>query len=331
MKKLLTAIAVSCAATFSAEAQQQELVVAAFGGAYTEALQSNIAAFEQENNVRVTFVPASGADGLAKAMAGEVDVIHADMAWAYRGEMQNAFERLDPEIVTNLAALYPRARFSEFGVITNFGQYGIAYNPAEVSAPPTSWLDLWDDQYAGAVTTAGFDAANIELLLLMARLNGGDETNIDPGFAKMAELGRNVTVFYNQHPQLLDLFRNNEVVIARWLRGRVAWANEQGVQLEFAVPQEGAIGLVSTVHVVRDRPNRELAMRFVNHLLSEESQRTYATALGYTPSRAGLDLSGVDVPYGEDVVNSLLISDWSKIVPQMDAWMERWQREVVAR
>lgn len=331
MRRILTAATLLLATAMGAQAQQTELVVAAFGGAYTEALQKNIATFEAENNARVTFVPASGADGLAKAMAGEVDVIHADMAWAYRGEAQNAFEKLDPAIVTNLDALFPRARFSEYGVVTNFGQYGIAYDPNEIDPAPTSWFDLWKPEYAGAVTTAGFDAANIELLLLAARWNGGDEDNIDPGFAKMAELSKNIAVFYSQHPQLLDLFRNKEVVMARWLRGRVAWANEQGVELAFAVPEEGAIGLVSTVHVVKDRPNRDLAMKFVKYLLSETSQVTYATDLGYTPSRAGLDLTGVDVPYGEDVVNSLLISDWAKIVPQMDAWKERWEKEIVAQ
>ncbi|WP_157944708.1 ABC transporter substrate-binding protein [Mangrovicella endophytica] len=331
MKGILAAIALSLAVTPAALAQTKELVVAAFGGAYTDAIKKNVATFEKENGVTVTFVPASGADGLAKAMAREVDVIHADMAWAYRGEAQGAFEKLDPAIVTNLSTLYPKARFSDYGVVTNFGQYGIAYNPKEVSPAPTSWLDLWDPQYAGAVTTAGFDAANIELLVLMAKLNGGSEDNIDPGFAKMAELGKQITVFYSQHPQLLDLFRNGEVVMARWLRGRVDWARKQGVELGFAVPKEGAIGLVSTVHVVKDRPNKELAMKFVNYLLSETSQKTYASDLGYTPARAGLDLTGIDVPYGEDVVGSLLIADWKKIVPQMDAWKERWEKEVVAR
>jgi putative spermidine/putrescine transport system substrate-binding protein len=119
--------------------------------------------------------------------------------------------------------------------------------------------------------------------------------------------------------------------MARWLRGRVDWANKQGVALKFAVPKEGAIGLVSTVHVVKDRGKKELAMKFVNHLLDEPSQKAYAVDLGYTPSRSGLDLSGVDVPYGEDVVGTLLISDWGKIVPKMDAWKERWEKEVVAR
>jgi putative spermidine/putrescine transport system substrate-binding protein len=190
MRTPFVALAISLATTVSTFAQPKELVVAAFGGAYTDTLKKHIAAFEQENGVTVTFVPASGADGLAKAMAKEVDVIHADMAWAYRGEAQGAFEKLDGGIVTNLSELYPKARFSDYGAITNFGQYGIAYNPAEVDPAPASWLDLWDDKYTGAVTTAGFDAANIELLVLMAKLNGGSEDNIDPGFAKLVEFGK---------------------------------------------------------------------------------------------------------------------------------------------
>src|SRR5690349_19581385 len=118
MGKFLAAMAISLAATLSAQAQTRELVVGAFGGASTEALKKNIAQFEKDNDVKVTFVPASGADGLAKAMAKEIDVVHADMAWAYRGEAQGAFEKLDPKVITNLDKLYPRARFSEYGVIT---------------------------------------------------------------------------------------------------------------------------------------------------------------------------------------------------------------------
>lgn len=328
MRTILAALALSLVASAGADAQTKELVVAAFGGAYTDAIKKNVAEFEKANDVKVTFVPASGADGLAKAMAKEVDVIHADLAWAYRGVAQGAFVELDPAIVTNLGSLYPKARFSPYGVITNFGQYGIAYDPKAIKTPPASWLELWKPEHRGAVTTAGFDAANIELLVLMAKLNGGNEDNIDPGFAKMAELGKNISVFYSQHPQLLDLFRNNEVVMARWLRGRVDWANKQGVPIKFAVPKEGAIALVSTVHVVKGRPNTELAMKFVNSLLSEKSQRTYATDLGYTPSRKDVDLAGVDVPNGDAVIDTLLISDWSKIVPKMDAWKERWDKEV---
>ncbi|MDR1829084.1 MAG: extracellular solute-binding protein, partial [Methylobacteriaceae bacterium] len=196
MKRLLTAVTLSLAVSTAAYAQSEELVVAAFGGAYTDSVKKNIGTFEQANNVKVTFIPASGADGLAKAMAGEVDVIHADMAWAYRGEAQGAFEKLDPAIVTNLGKLFPKARFSEYGVVTNFGQYGIAYNPKLVKEEPTSWLDLWKPEYDGAISTAGFDAANIELLVLMAKLDGGDEGNIDPGFKKLAELGKHVAVFY---------------------------------------------------------------------------------------------------------------------------------------
>lgn len=330
MRHFFLALTLSVVAVTSAVAQTRELVVAAFGGAYTDALKKNISTFEKANNVKVAFVPASGADALAKAAGREVDVIHADLAWGLRGEARGLFEKLNPAVVSNLGALYPKARFSEYGVITNFGQYGIAYNPKLVNATPTSWFDLFKPEYKGRVTTTGFDAANIELLVLFAKLNGGSEDNIDPGFKKMAELGRNISVFYSQHPQLLDLFRSGDVVMARWLRGRVDWANEKGVEVKFAVPKEGALALVSTVHVVKGRPNTELAMKFVNHLLGKESQIEYAKALGYTPSRADLDLKsqGLNVPYGQDVIDALVMADWRKITPKMDAWKERWDKEI---
>jgi putative spermidine/putrescine transport system substrate-binding protein len=330
MKRFYVTTILVIAAVASAFAQPRELVVSAFGGAYTDALKKNIASFEKENNAKIVFVPASGADAVAKAAAREVDVIHADLAWGFRGEARGLFEKLNPAVVTNLGALFSKARFTEYGVITNFGEYGIAYNPKLVSPAPTSWYDLLKPTYKGRVTTAGFDAANAELLVLFAKLNGGNEDNIDPGFKKMAELSRSISVFYSQHPQLLDLFRSEDVVMARWLRGRVDWANEKGVDVKFAVPKEGALALVSTVHVVKGRPNTDLAMKFVNHLLAKESQIEYARSLGYMPSRSDLDLKGqgITVPYGQQAVDGLLMADWRKITPKLDSWKERWDKEI---
>jgi len=330
MKRFFWAGTLFALACVTANAQTNELVVAAFGGAYTDAIKKNIGSFEKANNVKVKFVPASGADGLAKAAGKEVDVIHADLAWGLRGEERGVFEKLNPALIPNLATLYPKARFSDYGVITNFGQYGIAYDPKAVKITPTSWMDLFNPEYKGRVTTTGFDAANIELLVLFAKMNGGSEDNIDPGFKKMGELAKNISVFYSAHPQLLDLFRSGDVAMARWLRGRVDWAVEKGVDVKFAVPKEGALALVSTVHVVKNRPNIELAMKFVNHLLSKDSQLEYAKSLGYTPARADLDLKsqGLTVPYGPEVVNSLVMADWRKVTPKMDAWKERWDKEI---
>ncbi|MCW8197795.1 ABC transporter substrate-binding protein [Verminephrobacter aporrectodeae subsp. tuberculatae] len=330
MNKFLTIALMSfSAATW---AQTNELVVSAFGGAYTNAIKAHIAEFERANDVRVKFVPGSGADALAKAKAKQVDVVHADMGWANRGEAQGVFEELEPAKIPNLATTFARARFSKYGVITNFGQYGIAYNPKLLKAAPTSWQDLLNPAFKGHVTTAGFDFANVELLVLFAKQNGGGEDNLEPGFKVMEKLGQNVSVFYSQHPQLLDLFRSEDVWLARWLRGRVDWANKEGgVDLKFVVPKEGAIGLASTVHVVKGTKNKALAMAFVNYLLSKNSQTQYAVALGYTPARADLDPKtlGENVPYGEVVVNSLLISDWKKLAPNMDQIKETWEKRVV--
>lgn len=325
--RVVSVLLVCCSFSTLAQAAE-ELTVAAYGGAYTDMLKKHVVAFESANNCKVLFIPASGAGGLAKAASREADVIHADMAWAYRGDAKKLFEKLDPALVTNLKTLYPKALFSDTGVVTNFSQYGIVYDPGQIKVAPTSWFDLTKPEYKGKISTASFDAANVELLVLFAKLNGGSEDNIDPGFAKMKELTRNVTVFYSQHPQLLDLFRNGDVVMARWLSGRVQWANQQGLNLKFSAPKEGTPALVSSVHVVAGTPHKALAMKFINFLLSKEIQASYASELGYIPARADLDPGSLKVPYGKEVIDSLLIADWKKITPKFEAWKERWDKEM---
>lgn len=310
----------------------QELIVATYGGAYEALVRQGVAEFERATNSKVIFVAASGAPALAKARNREVDVVHLDLAWGTRGESEGLFERLQPELIPNLQVLFDEAKRSPYTVATNFGAFGIAYNPKSV-ARPTSWLDLWKPEYKGKVSARSFADETINLLVLMAKLQGGDEKRIDPGFKKMAELGKNIDVWYTAHPQALTLFKTEQISLAVWTNARASWAKKEGANVEFVIPKEGAFPVVSTVHVVKGR-RTELGMRFINHLLGQTSQRAIAEGLEYAPVNRTVDISAdikARVPYGSAGISKLVFSDWGQIIPQMDRWAERWQKEVVGR
>lgn len=316
--------------TGPAQAQQAELILSGFGGAYNDALTEIVKSFEAENNVKVTIIPGSGADNIARVRNKEIDVIVSDPIFALRMEAEGSFAKIDPTLVPNLAHLHPKAIFSDAVVAENFGAYVIAYDPAKVE-PPASWYDLAKPEYKGLVSLRGFRPENIELITLFAKLAGGDERHPDAGFAEMAKIAANISVWVNTHPDHLELYRTGQIAMSMWTDGRIAWAKEEGVNIEAAIPKEGFFPLVSTLSIIDGRPNGELAQKLVNHLLSPEAGIVMADQLGYFPTNMETDLPPevqAKTLLTKENIDDLQIADWKYLVTVYDDWQMRWEREI---
>ena len=81
--------------------------------------------------------------------------------------------------------------------------------------PPKSWKDLWDPGYKGKLIIPDINAIGIwEMLIISARLHGGDEGNMDPSFAGLRALKPNVRKFYKSSVDLQQLLEAGEAGIA---------------------------------------------------------------------------------------------------------------------
>jgi putative spermidine/putrescine transport system substrate-binding protein len=329
-----TAVAVGGATLAGAAlAQQAELIVSGFGGAYDETVVESAKSFEAEHNVKITVVPSAGADNLAKVRNKEIDIMISDPIFALRLEAENAFEKIDPALVPNLAHLYPQGVFSEYTIAANLGAYVLAYSPERLPQAPASWYDLEKPEFAGRVALRNFRPENIDLITMFAKQAGGDERNPDAGFEQMAKIAKNVRVWVNTHAEMLQLYRNGEVDLGTWTDGRIAWAkNEEGVNVAPAVPKEGFFPLTSTMNIVAGRPNVELAQKFVNHLLAADAGIRMADRLGYFPTNKTIELPKeieAKLVLNKDNIDELKTSDWKYIVTVYDEWQRRWEQEVV--
>ncbi|WP_412065960.1 ABC transporter substrate-binding protein [Rhizobium sp. SYY.PMSO] len=315
-----------------ANAEQKELILSGFGGAYDEAMADSIKSFEKDNDVKVTIVAGSGANNIPRVRNKEIDVIISDPVFALRMEAEKAFVPLDPALVPNLKLLYPKAIYSDSVVAANFGAYVLAYNPAEVKTPPQSWHDLARPEYQGRVALRGFRPENIDLITLFAKEAGGSERNPDAGFAEMAKIAKNVDVWVDSHANHLELYRNDQISMSMWTDGRIAWARDsEKVQVQGVIPKEGFFALSSTVSVVAGRPNTELAEKLANVLLSPEAGVIMAQKLGYFPTNKGARLPAdvqAKMMITPENVNSLQSADWKYIVSVYDQWQQRWEREI---
>lgn len=331
LKSMAVIAAMALGASTQARAQERELILSGFGGAYDEAMAQSVKDFEKANDVKVTIVAGSGANNMARVRNKEIDVIVSDPVFALRMEAEGAFAPLDPKLVPNLASLYPKAIYSPAVVAANFGAYVLAYNPGEVK-PPQSWYDLADPQYKGRVALRGFRPENIELITLFAKLAGGDERHPDAGFAELAKIAGNIDVWINAHADHLELYRNDQISMSVWTDGRIAWAHDaEGVNVKGAIPKEGFFPLASTLSVVAGRPNTDLAEKLANHLLGAQAGLIMAQKLSYFPTNKQAVLPPdvqAKMMLTPQNVDSLQSADWKYIVTVYDAWQSRWEREI---
>ena len=314
-----------------------ELVIATFGGSFAEDTKTcHVAAFEAATGAEAILTLGSSVDTAAKirATAGdpEIDVAYMDISIAKQIKNEGLLETVDFASMESYDAVAKQA-FDTDNQYVNFMTAGtvIAYNPEMVSTPPTSWNDLFDPAYAGKIALGDITGTSgMHFLLAVNRMKGGSLDNQDAGFAAIDELMPNVVMLYTQADQLVQLFERGEIAMAPWYPDRIGSAADKGVSVAVAYPKEGAVGIQPTVTIPKGSKNKDLAMKYIDVLLSAEGQKCFAENKYAGPVNTQVDLSDkvkAIVPFGESFEN-LWYPDSDAIAKMRPGWTERWQREI---
>ena len=314
-----------------------ELVIATFGGSFAEDTGTcHVEAFEQATGAKGILTLGSSVDTAAKirATAGspEIDVAYMDISIAKQIKNEGLLETVDFASLANYDAVANQA-FDADGQYVNFMTAAtvIAYNPNEITTPPDSWSDLFDPAYAGRVALGDITGTSgMHFLLAVNRMEGGDFETQEAGLAAIGELMPNVVMLYTQADQLVQLFERGEIVIAPWYPDRIGSAADKGVPVAVAYPAEGAVGIQPTVAVPKGARNLDLAMAFIDVLLSAEGQKCFAEKKYAGPVNTMVELSDrvrAIVPFGASYDN-LWYPDSDEVARLRPGWTERWQKEV---
>lgn len=331
------ALAAATLLATAATAGAQELVVATFGGSFGDDTKTcAVEPFQEKTGASVIVTLGSSVDIAAKirATAGdpEIDVSYMDRSIVEQLRNEGLLEVLDFSQLANAPDVADQA-FDPQKTFVNFMTAAtvIAYNPEVVSSPPSSWEDLYDPEYAGKLAIGDITGTSgLHFLLAMNKLRGGDFQTQDKGFEAVKELMPNVVMLYTQADQLVELFERGEIVIAPWYPDRIGSAADKGVPVAVAYPKEGAVAIQPTVSIPMGAPNKELAMQFIDTLLSPETQKCFAEKKYAGPVNRNVDLSDkarAVVPFGESF-DKMWFPDTEEIAKLRPGWTERWQKEV---
>ncbi len=337
MLKIVRIAAVLIALQSPAWAQTRTLTVAGYAGSLETTLRAEvIPAFEKRHGAKVDYLPGNSTETLARLQSGAktIDVAIAD-DWAIAQGIQSGLcGRIDGLPVDDL---YAAARFTDDkAVALGLAATGLVYNTRFFEEkgwkPPVSWNDLRDPKYRKLLVMPPIASSyGLEALVMLARANGGGESNIDPGFKALKDqIGPNVLAYEAATSRITELFNAGQARIVVWSSGRAHYFANAGDPIGFVYPREGApVSTAAACPAARAGTNA-LASEFVKALLQPGLQLLYYRDYGYAPVRKSVAVPAARAalaPVG-DRAASLVTLDWDTINAHRDEWTRRWIREI---
>ncbi len=332
---LATTAALAAAPSLSRAQATRELVIVSFAGQLQEPHRFLADQMEKRHpGLKIRLVPSEAQDVVAQIKAAQghspYDAMPNGEPPHLIGMREGYIQRVKPAGIANYANVFPEfiAKSGGFGVPASYSLIGIAYNEKMLKAAPKSWADLWNAEYRGKV---GIPRASSNLglgvLVIAAKIFGGTEDNLDPGWAKLQELkpivGRSPT-------QLLQMLEREEIALAPIWNNDAAGAAAKGLPVKFVKPDPGPVAIISFMSEITGTRHPELVQEWMNALLSTEYQAMAANApYFFGPVVKGVAIPEAARPYTPSTPEEVLklqTVDWSKIAPVRGKLVDQFDR-----
>jgi len=260
--------------------------------------EDTIANFETETGIKVRYDIFDSNDILeTKLLAGQsgYDVVVPSGNFLARQIQAGAFQPLDKAKLGNLGNLSPKimqgvARAwdpeNRHGVVYMWGTTGIGYNVDKIAermpnAPVDSLRMLFDPDVAARFADCGIhvlDAAD-ELIPAALAYLGEEPDSKDPAVIEKAEpvlmaMRPYVAKFHSS--EYINALANGDICLAIGWSGDIFQAADRaaeadnGVEIAYTIPTEGALMWMDMMAIPKDAPNPEAAHRFIDYIMRPE-------------------------------------------------------------
>jgi putative spermidine/putrescine transport system substrate-binding protein len=200
--------------------------------------------------------------------------------------------------------------------------------------PPTSWKQLTDGAYTGRLgLTAPQSSMGTAELVMLARLGGGGEANISPGFDTTKSILAKSNTVFTWSSEMSNLLQLGDLWLAVNSSNLAPALRAQGLPIRFVWPEEGAPTVNSGLSLIKGAPCQAAAYEYVNLYYSPEFQLIHMMSGGGLSPVASVwnrltpqQMTDLDLHPGD--IKRLTNLDWQKINADRPGWIERWQREI---
>jgi putative spermidine/putrescine transport system substrate-binding protein len=346
---LVTLVASPAHAQTPAPGQTKDVYLLTWGGTIQQMLERDgwDKKFTEATGYHVILVPkATGPEIMATAIAQkarpQVDVVMSDHLPWLAGMQQGIFTPLDPATAPNINNLYDAAKIKDpssgklMGVVPYGDIFGFIYNKDVFAkkgwAPPTKWTDLERPEFQGQLLLAPGDTTyGLYNLIIAARMHGGDEHNIEPGFVALKKIAPGVVDWSNTYAKMADLIQSGEASVAVYSTSSGADMIRRGLPVATSVPLPSFMS-PSTMGVMKDAPNPPGAVAFLNWWIGPEVQKYRAETYSNPIMNRAVELSPAAqarVPHGAEL-EQLTEIDYPYVLAHRADWSARFQKEITS-
>ncbi|WP_460141277.1 ABC transporter substrate-binding protein [Pseudomonas sp. S2_E01] len=297
-------------------------------------------AFEKANNVKVVIVPGTSADILAKVQASkgnpQMHVMFLDDGIMYRAIAMGLCDKLQDN--PTLAQIPVKGRIKDEAVAVSLGVTGLAYNTRLFKekgwAAPTSWMDLADPRFKDKVVFQSMASSTFGLhgFLMFNRIQGGSETNVEPGFKAWPNtVGRNVLEYIPSSAKISEMLQTDEAALFPLTPTQVTALKLKGMQVEYAQPKEGSVVLNVAECAIANNTQPELAQKLAAFLLTPEAQAVAledGDQIPSNPNTPTTDKTRGQVDAMKKYLETAIAVDWDKVNELRPEWNARWNRSI---
>ena len=164
---------------------------------------------------------------------------------------------------------------------------GIIYNTTMVDQAPTSWADLWDEQYAGNILmfNNSRDAYAIAAFKEGKSINPGAPKEVDEVMEQLKAQKPLVQAYVMD--EIFDKMIGGEAAIGVYYSGDAITMIDDNPDLAWVFPEEGSVLSVDCMCIPAASQNQEAAEMFINFMCEVDVGVANAEYIGYTtPSTA---------------------------------------------
>jgi spermidine/putrescine transport system substrate-binding protein len=251
--------------------------------------------FEDANGIKVNVKEFEGTGaGLAiveQSQPGDWDVMVIDSIDVRRGVDRGLFEPL-PEDKLPFSDLFPEVKMDSstvidgkrYGITEKFGYNTIGFNKAKADpADMQSLASLTNEKYKGRIAIYDYYLPVIGLAAMSigkktTELTEADLPAIKEVLLKMKANAKAVTDVVASQTALATGDADILVGGGEWVTAGIAKENPD---LDFSIPREGAVLWSQSLAMFKDSKNKDMALKFIQYILSPEGQARLATSSCY--------------------------------------------------